>query len=273
MDLINNLYVCNDCNFNTCKKSNYKRHLNTKKHIINKKKQNNTFLCEFCERKLNSRSSLWRHSKTCKKSLLNNNMDNKNMNNINYDNKFLINNNQKYITYNKSYINICNININNVNIFLNNECKNAISIQDFMNNLNYNNIMNINNINNFIHKNNYNNYLIKLFTDNIKLLSMTERPIHCKNNKIIINNKDWYIKDKNDGWKEENGIRILNTIKFGIQKECIKNFENNFPNWNNNENLQNTYLELISIITSETTDINKNKILNKISKFVLLHFN
>lgn len=269
MDLNNYLYICNNCNFKTNKKCNYKRHLNTKKHIIKtkQKKQNNLFLCETCKNKFKSRTSLWRHIKLCKKQLLNNN--------INYKNNYLINNqNYKYCI---------NININNLNIFLNNECKDALSIQEFTNKIYYLSIKNINDINNIIHKSKFNDYLLDLIINNIKPLSLTERPIHYKMNLNKINNyisdsvinhinkNEWFIKDKTNGWKEDDGNIIINSIKFGIQKNWIKEFEHIFPNWKNNDNLQNIYIQLVSYITSDIPNKNKIKILKELSEYVTLN--
>ena len=66
-------YCCKLCDFNTCKKTNYEIHIQTKKHISNisstfqqhlaTKKMN---ICENCNKSYNDRSGLWRHKKTCK---------------------------------------------------------------------------------------------------------------------------------------------------------------------------------------------------------------
>jgi len=78
------MYVCKRCNYN----SNYKRcllqHLNSKnpcevinesidrERLINeisiKKYKENTFDCEYCEKKFNNSSNMYRHKKICKKN-------------------------------------------------------------------------------------------------------------------------------------------------------------------------------------------------------------
>ena len=79
-------YICNDCDYICSKKSLWKQHISTQKHILkqnetknmlsNKEKHifssNNVMQndneCIFCDRVFNSRTSLWRHKKQCKKS-------------------------------------------------------------------------------------------------------------------------------------------------------------------------------------------------------------
>jgi hypothetical protein len=275
----NNLYVCNDCNFNSDKLSNYKRHLTTNKHknfiknII--KNSNNIFLCDICNNKFNSRTSLWRHHKACNKN------NKEYIEDLIYENKEL----HKKIQYSGNNKSCINININNFNIFLNNNCKNALSIQDFVKKIHYISINNVNNINKF------NDYLVNLIINNMKPLSLTERPIHYKNkirnynlynsfdisnnifnNNLIVGNieKEWYIKDKDNGWKEDDGNKIINTIKFGIKKKWVKNFEDIYPNWKNNDNLQNMYLDFVYYITSDKHQNNK-KILKRLREFITLN--
>ena len=66
-----NIYNCIYCDFNTCKKTDFKRHNLTQKHktnvlttFDNDKKEKN-YLCEICEKSYNDRAGLWRHKKKC----------------------------------------------------------------------------------------------------------------------------------------------------------------------------------------------------------------
>lgn len=83
------LYECNICNFNTKLKSNYLRHLDTKKHInnmVNQKSSKNSrqnknmtlsdsgltpdkkkYICHFCQKQYSKNSNLHRHLKKCNK--------------------------------------------------------------------------------------------------------------------------------------------------------------------------------------------------------------
>jgi hypothetical protein len=71
-------FYCEKCDFKCTKKSNYDKHLTTRKHEM---KQNETnlypksapgFGCINCEKIFNSRTTLWRHAKKCTYNATNN---------------------------------------------------------------------------------------------------------------------------------------------------------------------------------------------------------
>lgn len=69
----NKKFICEPCSFSCSKKSDFKRHISTYKHLkandANKyanKKTPPHFLCEICNQYFNHKSSLSRHKKTCK---------------------------------------------------------------------------------------------------------------------------------------------------------------------------------------------------------------
>jgi hypothetical protein len=61
-------FYCINCNYGTCKKSNYDMHNLSAKHSKNKKIKPNTisrYVCDFCDKTYNDRAGLWRHKKKC----------------------------------------------------------------------------------------------------------------------------------------------------------------------------------------------------------------
>lgn len=59
-------YFCNKCGFITGNKKDFTRHINTRKHAMETHwKQKKPLNCGFCEKIFNSRSGLYKHSKTC----------------------------------------------------------------------------------------------------------------------------------------------------------------------------------------------------------------
>ena len=151
------IYCCEHCDFNTCKKTDYERHLSTQKHKKTKisTKKNDTqekqFLCNLCGKNFKERTGLWKHSKKCKEicddeksieeendnltdkqlilMLIKDNSEFKNM--MLEQNKTIMNLAEKAGT-NNSYNNNKTFNLQ---VFLNETCKDAINLSDFVNKL------------------------------------------------------------------------------------------------------------------------------------------
>ena len=175
-------FVCEDCHFKCCKRSDYERHLNTAKHKMvtngdkNTPNGNTKHIC-CCGKEFKYRQGLSRHKKNClgiqtdivsatttPVSNTNSSINNDTVNAILQDNaemrKILVQQqeqmkeqqeqiNKQHEQHNKQIqdlipqlqqvTNINNNNCNNkfnLNFFLNEQCKDAISIQHFIENLN-----------------------------------------------------------------------------------------------------------------------------------------
>jgi hypothetical protein len=64
---ITSKFTCNLCDYKTCRRSQYDRHLKTTKHIKLQKSTNgiNKYVCKMCDREYKDRSGLWKHNKNC----------------------------------------------------------------------------------------------------------------------------------------------------------------------------------------------------------------
>lgn len=240
-------YVCNKCNYSTFRNNDFKKHLNTEKHK-NRLKNEFIFTCE-CGKNYKTKSGLSKHKQICKKKvdtvtipkdLLDKLIKSQSVTNITNNNKNITNNNK---------------NIVNINLFLNEECSNAMSIQDFAKNLK----LTIEDLN--LSKK---DTLITLLLKNLKPLSLTERPIHHTKNKA------WYIKDNKNGWEEDNGDKVINTTEFGINKKWATKFEEKYPNWQQDIKLHDKYLKISSNSTGVLSNKDKNNVLKKISSEVTI---
>ena len=175
----------------------------------------NTFTCE-CGKKYRDRSGLWRHVKKCPEIInkLNEKCNNEEQNNqitpelimsVLHQNKEL---QQMLIEQNKTIIELsknssmtnCNNTTNshnksfNLNFFLNETCKDAMNIMEFVDSLKLQ-LADLENVG----KLGFVEGISKIIVSNLNLLDETKRPVHCTDSKREI----MYVKDE-DKWEKEN---------------------------------------------------------------------
>ena len=136
------IYRCEICDYNSKRQSNLLRHYKSIRHknnILatngNKNEQNEEkkFLCSNCDKGYNSKSGLWRHKKTCNikyELVKDENLVIKELKTIILDQQNKIKEQNKQINDLIPKIGSYNNNKQkfNINVFLNEECKDAISI-------------------------------------------------------------------------------------------------------------------------------------------------
>ena len=209
-------YYCKFCDYNTDRKCNFETHMISKKHITNSAKETNgnkiqqkiseiNYTCEKCNKIFKNRSGLWKHIKTCINlinsitpqlimELIN---DNKEMKQIIIEQNNTINTLVKNGTYNT---NITNTNTNshnkafNLNFFLNETCKDAMNINDFIDSINLQ-LSDLEKVGELGYVEGISNIIIK----NLNNLDETKRPLHCTDKK----RETIYIKDQGQWEKED----------------------------------------------------------------------
>ena len=218
------VYCCEMCNFNTSHKNDYSKHLTTAKHKNmclgnkmdipgNQKTQKNPvlFICSNCNKNYNTNSGLWKHKKGC-----NTNEDKQKDDLINY----LIKENQEFKHLILEIVKKDTIVTNNTNshnktfnlqFFLNETCKDAMNIMDFVDSikLQLTDLEKVGRIG-FVEG------ISNIITTNLKALDVTQRPIHCTDNKREV----LYIKDENK-WEKE--VEEKNKIRKAIKRVAHKN--------------------------------------------------
>jgi len=116
----------------------------------------------------------------------------------------------KYITNNNNTTNNNNFNLN---FFLNEQCKDALNIMDFINQLQ----LNTTDLD-MVGRLGYSEGISKLFIRGLKELDVFKRPIHCSDLKREV----LYVKDK-DSWEKDNEEK--NKMKTAIKYIAAKNFK------------------------------------------------
>jgi len=157
-----------------------------------------------------------------------------------------------------------NNNTFNLQFFLNETCKDAMNITDFIDSikLQLNDFVNIGELG-------YIEGISQIITTNLKALDVHQRPIHCTDNKRDI----LYIKDKNKWEKEdENKNKIRSLIKTITNKniKLIPQFREKYPAYSNPDSkLSEQYNKLIKEAmggNGDNNEIKENKIIKNISK-------
>jgi len=225
-----NIFCCEKCHYNTCKKSQYDRHLLTPKHKNGKNDKNDNekvpdALSCSCGKKYKHLSGLSRHKKTCNK---NKEEPHEPSNNVILE---LLKQNQEFkeliIEQNKQIVelaskvgantinNTTNNNTNNFNLqfFLNEQCKDALNIMDFINQLQ----LKTTDLD-MVGRIGYSEGISKLFIRGLKQLDVFKRPVHCSDLKREV----LYVKDK-DSWEKDNDDK--NKMKTAIKYIAAKNFK------------------------------------------------
>ena len=270
----NNEYKCNICDYITFDASNFNKHLNTSKHKMKQMKQmvvnlekNNIFQCKHCNKILKSRTTLWRHEKKCNKQ-----EDGETLNAvINELDKLKLENNKLKTENNKlkdkiidTSPTVTNNNTFNVQVFLNEECKNAMNMRDFMKTIK----LSLDDLD-YSMKNGKMEAVTNIFIKELNGLDKIERPIHCTTNDT---NNILYIKENNI-WEEDADNKILEASIDNIETSHYKLLENwveSNPEWMKDPKLTDTYLDMVKKSMSKLTEKEKLVIINNISNLTKL---
>jgi hypothetical protein len=216
-------YSCKKCHYVCYNKTNYSKHLSTRKHTTtnetNEKLLKVAFehKCNNCGHVYKHRSSLCKHMKTCDKMMICSPTDETQiLSNLVQE---LIRSNTEMTKQNQALqehvIELCkngtnNITTNsnnksfNIQFFLNEQCKNAINFNEFMENIEVSreDLMNTGQLG-FV------GGISKILIDNLKQLGVHERPIHCTD----LKRDTVYIKDNNEWNKEDDDVKIRSAIQ------------------------------------------------------------
>ena len=276
------------------KANNNANNANKKITKITKTNELNNILCEKCNNKFKHLSSLSRHRKKCNKDKseiisLNDNENTKNNKNElidtlikeNSDFKNLIlevvKSNQNLqqqmseICKSSSVINSHNTNSHNktfnLQFFLNEECKDAMNLTDFINSV----TLSLNDLEN-MGSSGYVNGISSIIIKELRGLDITKRPVHCSDAK----RETLYIKDE-DKWEKEcsENTKIKTAIRT-VEKKNIKlisEWTDKHPKFTNSTTKENDeYLQILIETMGGKGDYekNKNKIIKNIAKEVII---
>jgi hypothetical protein len=276
------VFICQKCDFISSNRKDYKRHLLTKKHKINecqllsiKKPQKTQYHCS-CGKVYKDNSGLWRHRKKCKIELDDEEINESNDKHLimmlikdNSEMKKMMMEVIKNGTNNTNCNNTTNNKTFNLNLYLNETCKDAMNISEFVNSIN----VSLEDLENTGRKG-YVEGISTIFLKNLNNIEDHMRPIHCSDQKREI----LYIKD-NDKWEKECDEKpILTKAIKNVAHQNIKQigeWRNKNPDCTSSESRKNDlYLKIVSNsmngLTEEEGKKNINKIISNLAKEVVI---
>jgi hypothetical protein len=256
------MFFCDACVFSCEKESNWNMHLKTKKHLRNITNTEKTYICNHCNKEYTKYTSYWSHFKKCQQTdqdtISLKNIDSKLIKNILLENrelqkmiieqykenselvKMISNSNgqlleqnnkliemHKTATSNMAISNCNNTNSNNkfnLNIFLHEKCKDAVNLSEFIESIEVSREDLENNAQlGFVQG------ISKILLDNLRQLSLYERPIHCTD----IKRETMYIHDDNKWQKDEDSIKINGAIQqiSGKSVKTLTEWKENNPDY------------------------------------------
>jgi hypothetical protein len=279
-------FICKECDYYTSKTSHFREHVLTAKHAKRCKMVTNdnfsgisgifptkayieTFICD-CGKKYKHASGLSRHRLICcknqsidKQQLLMIIQEQNNLKN------FLIENCNQ--TNNNTLIQNNNVNSNNkfnLNVFLNEKCKNALNIEEFINSIKLQ-IKDLENVgkNGFVHG------ISNIIITNLNALDVYKRPVHCSDAKRDI----IYIKDENK-WQKDNEEKkkLRKFVKKIVNRNIslIPDFKSKYPDCINSTSTKSDDYNKIVIEAfggkGERDIENETKIIRNVAKEIII---
>ena len=243
-----------------------------------RKKSQEEYSCEKCAKQYNDYSGLWRHKKKCEKEpdsnlviqLLKQNDEFKHL--IIDQNKTILEQNSQLLEVCKNGIinnSVTQVNSNNktfnLNVFLNEDCKDAMNITDFVDSIKFQ-LADLEHMGRVGYVDGISNIILK----NLKALDIHKRPVHCTDQK----RETIYIKDAGVWTKEDDDNKKVRTLIKKVafrNSKCIRLFKEKYPDCIKSESRHSdTYSKIIIEAMGGGSKVNdfdsENKIIRKIAK-------
>ena len=287
------IFLCNYCNITCSKKNDWERHLLTNKHIGNlngnkrnpQNPKNDIFNCEKCNKIYKSRKGLWGHKKICKEetnNIVENTIIDSSLNEIKVLTDLVLelvksnnelqkqvleickNNNNNNTIINSNNVNTTNNKTFNLQVFLNEECKDAMNMSEFINSIQVK-LSDLENIGN----QGYIEGVTNIIINHLNNTEMYKRPVHCSDAK----RETLYVKEENKWEKEGPDNKKMKKAVLGVEKKnflMLNQWKEKYPKCMDSESTQSdAYMKLISKVMNGDEE-NINKVIKRIAKEVVI---
>jgi hypothetical protein len=274
-------YCCELCKFKCFQKCDWDRHILRPKHLSNlngnankEKKLEKTFTCD-CGKIFKTNAGLWKHNNkgSCVK-MSETKSDKPVIQEVTFDKELmlmLINQNKELLEIVKNGTHNTTIHTNshnkafNLNFFLNETCKNAMNITDFVDSikLQLSDLIDIGDVG-FVEG------ISKIIVKNLNNLDENIRPIHCTDKK----RETFYVKDQDQWEKEDEERKKIKKIINNIADKNIRllpQFREKYPEYiNSSSKISDKYDKMVIEVMSTDAD-KKDKIIRNISKVTTIN--
>ena len=253
-------YYCEKCDYGCKNRYNFNKHLSTTKHKMitndNKMITKSCFICP-CGKSYKFSSGLSRHSKVCPYTV---EKSPKSTEAVSSENHALLLELKEMKEIMKKHglgtVNNNNQTYNNkitVNVFLNEHCKNAMNLTDFIERLQ----LEATKIPQLGYEDTVSNFIIQNLND----IPVVERPIHCSDKKRL----QFYIKDSDEWKKDEKHENIDITIDEISRKQFfhIKEWEKQNPDYLTNDEKRKKWHAMVCSMGATIDDPAQNKNIKK----------
>jgi len=272
-------YTCERCKFTSKNKKDYTKHLGTRKHkrlageiveLCEKK-----YKCEKCNKMYLHHSSYYRHKSKCKveASSAEVPVDNEkeSLKKVIQEQVGIIERQTKeaevmrglmkeLITATREMVPKIGNNNVSINVFLNEHCKDAMNLTDFVNQIRItlDDLMKT-------RQSGYVDGIANIFIRNLRDLSDVERPIHCSDKKRL----KFYVKE-DDKWDKDDGDKMKKAIDEVAIKQvrAIKGWEDTHPGYLEDDGLIHQWRAMIQATMGGTNDDDREKNEKEICKNV-----
>ena len=304
-------YVCEPCDYKCSSKKDFLKHNLTAKHknrtVLKIPNPDPTFSCRNCSKTYHARNSLWYHEKKCAEKTIKNpeksldelpcdeSYTNENFMEILKQNQefkeMIMEQNKQNNEYQKMLLEqnkcilelskhsaitnnntIINNNKFNLNVFLNEHCKDALNITDFINSLqiSFDDLENVG-------EHGFVDGISRILVKGLKQLDVYKRPIHCSD----LKRETMHVKVNNVWGKEEESNPLL---LHAIQRIADKNIKA-IPDWKNaypdckfsDSKKSDQYLNIVRSSVGACDKVkdqeNYHKIIRKLAKEVMVDKN
>jgi hypothetical protein len=296
-------FTCKKCDFKSSKKGDWMRHISTTKHKKNSSvtpsdeelhKKTSDYICMNCSKNYISRNGLWLHKQKCKnikevkpqipdagisdasnniiQLLIKESSEFKNIileivkSNTDIQKQMLdvCKSSNSVINTNSHNNTTTNNKIFNLQVFLNEECKDAMNMSDFINSIEIK-TSDLVNIGKLGYVEGVSNIIIKQLNDT----EVNKRPVHCSDAK----RETLYVKEENKWEKETQETKQMLTAVRGVNKknyQILNNWKETYPKCTDSKsNQSDEYMKVVSKVMDGDEE-NINKVIKRVAKEVVI---